>query len=445
LKEYHEISKEYVERAYQADVQGARSRAVELYNKALEVMEEALVLPVVTSGLGALASNVTLWRKELLSWQEHVINRKRDLETEPASTSAGRAQANVRSHRGVEPSVTPPKGSFTRMSRIGKGSGTAQRAKEKGRGVLGGVKRAATGALEAVKKESDKYRQIIMAEVLVVKPKEQWDDISGLQFAKQALHESVILPTLRSDLFRGLRSPPRGLLLYGPPGNGKTLLAKALASEAKATFFNISASSLTSKWVGEGEKLVRALFEVANEKQPAIIFIDEIDSILSSRSATENDAMRRLKTEFLVQFDGVASQNDRVVVIGATNRPQELDDAARRRLVKRIYIPLPDAEARCAIIEHLFKDQAHVLTRRDVDRLVAVTDGYSGSDLTALCKEASMVAIRELGSEIRSVQEDSVRPVALADFHYALGAIRPSVNREMLRTYEEFTAEFGTQ
>lgn len=190
---------------------------------------------------------------------------------------------------------------------------------------------------------------------------------------------------------------------------------------------------------------MRALFEVANENQPAIIFIDEIDSVLSSRSASENDAMRRLKTEFLVQFDGVASNSDRVVVIGATNRPQELDDAARRRLVKRIYIPLPDSTARRAIIEHLFHEQSHSLGWRDINRLVSLTDGYSGSDLTALCKEASMVAIRELGSDIRNVRADGVRPMAMDDFTHSLGVIRPSVNRQMLQVYEQFTQEFGTQ
>ena len=164
---------------------------------------------------------------------------------------------------------------------------------------------------------------------------------SRLQKAKQQLQEMVILPATRPDLFKGLRAPTRGLLLYGPPGNGKTMLAKAVATESSCTFLAISASTLTSKWVGEGEKLVRKLFEVAHERAPSIIFIDEIDSVLSARSSNENEASRRLKTEFLIQFDGVNKGGGQVFVVGASNRPEELDDAVRRRLAKRIHIPLP--------------------------------------------------------------------------------------------------------
>lgn len=171
---------------------------------------------------------------------------------------------------------------------------------------------------------------------------------------------------------------------------------------------------------------VRALFAVAADRQPSIIFIDEIDSILNTRSAGEHDAARRLKTEFLVQFDGVAAaSNARVVVIGATNRPQELDDAVRRRLVKRIYIPLPDAEGRTIILKHLLKSagvqgSGAALSNSDISKVVRATDGYSASDLTALCKEAAMGPVRELGAAIAKVRLETIRPIKLHDFAAAL-------------------------
>lgn len=216
------------------------------------------------------------------------------------------------------------------------------------------------------------------------------------QVAKQALQEMVILPAVRPELFTGLRSPAKGLLLFGPPGNGKTLLARAIATECSATFFNISAATLTSKYVGDGEKLVRALFSVARKLQPSIIFIDEIDSLLSERNAGEHEASRRLKTEFLVEFDGLPSNldSDKIVVLGATNRPQELDEAALRRFTKRVYVALPDQSTREHLIRKLLAKQGCQLPDTAIVNLAACTKGYSGSDLTALAKDAALEPIR---------------------------------------------------
>jgi vacuolar protein-sorting-associated protein 4 len=168
-------------------------------------------------------------------------------------------------------------------------------------------------------------------------------------------NKTVILPTLFPQLFTGKRKPFKGILLYGPPGTGKSYLAKAVATEADSTFFSVSSADLISKWQGESERLVRNLFEMARESPGgrAIIFIDEVDSLCGSRSEGESDSLRRVKTEFLVQMDGVGSSDGQILVLGATNIPWELDAAIRRRFEKRVYIPLPEAEARTGMVIHL--------------------------------------------------------------------------------------------
>lgn len=200
-------------------------------------------------------------------------------------------------------------------------------------------------------------------------PNVKWDDIHGLDEVKKILKETIILPTMRPDIFKGLLSPAKGILLYGPPGNGKTLLAKAIATECKSTFFSCSAVTLTSKWMGEGEKLVKALFNLAYEREPSVIFIDEIDSLMGVRGGNEHEASRRLKTEFLIQFDGVNSNADKkVLVLAATNRPFDLDEACLRRLTRRIYMPLPDAAGRKVMIAANVKNiENNKISEEDID------------------------------------------------------------------------------
>jgi spastin len=271
------------------------------------------------------------------------------------------------------------------------------------------------------------------------------DDIIGLHAAKAALEEIVVLPSLRPELFTGLRAPARGLLLFGPPGNGKTMLAKAVAGKSGAKFFNISASSLTSKWMGESEKMVRALFACARELQPSVIFIDELDSILSKRSEGEHEASRRVKTEVLVQFDGVGTTDgERILVMGATNLPHELDEAALRRFTKRIHVSMPDPPARSALIARLLQKVESSMSAADLKQIVARSKGYSSSDLAALTRDAALGPIRELGARLKDVKLDQIRPVGLADFSAALVNIRPSTSTESLQLFDEWAKEHGT-
>jgi len=224
------------------------------------------------------------------------------------------------------------------------------------------------------------------------------------------------------------------------------MIGRAIASQADAAFFNISASSLTSKWVGEGEKMVRALFTVArcHESKRKIIFIDEIDSLLTQRTDGDQECSRRLKTEFLVQMEGVGSDNeDCILVVGATNRPQELDEAARRRFVKRLYIPLPEAEARKNMVRIYLAGQRFELSDADLDVIAHKTRGYSGSDMKALCSEAARCPVRSI-KNIMEVAADAVRPINLTDFEMSLSVVRASVSNQDLELYLEWNRQFGS-
>ncbi|KAJ2668097.1 putative 26S proteasome subunit yta6 [Coemansia sp. RSA 1085] len=296
---------------------------------------------------------------------------------------------------------------------------------------------------ERLKNIDPRMVEMIESDILTTTQTVTWDDIAGLSQAKRAVHMAVIYPLLKPELFQGIRSPPKGLLLFGPPGTGKTLIGKCIASQAGATFFNISASSLTSKWIGEGEKMVRALFAVARVRQPTVIFIDEIDSLLTQRTDGEQEATRRIKTEFLVQLDGCGtSTEDRIILLGATNRPQELDEAARRRFPKRLYVPLPDRSGRRAIVANLLRKQTHGLTDPQLEAICDQTDGFSGADMDTLCREAAFGPIRCI-TDIASANLEDVRPINYADFEYALTQVRPSVSPKDLEIHVQFNKQYG--
>ena len=302
---------------------------------------------------------------------------------------------------------------------------------------------------EKLKGFDEKMIEFIQSEILSSSPDVQWDDIAGLEFAKKTIKEIIIWPMLKPEFFSGIRSPPKGLLLFGPPGTGKTMIAKAIASQSKSMFFNISASSLMSKWIGESEKLVRTLFALASFYQPSVVFIDEIDSLLTSRSENENEASRRIKTEFLVQLDGAGTNiNDRILIIGATNRPQEIDDAFVRRLSKRLYIPLPNKVSRKQLIMRVLEKERknnnkYEINENDIDDIVNRTKGYSGSDLINVCKEAAMMPIRSI-EDITNCQLEHLRGVNKQDFDEALTTVKPSINEKSIEQYMEWNKNFGS-
>jgi vacuolar protein-sorting-associated protein 4 len=261
-----------------------------------------------------------------------------------------------------------------------------------------GPTKGGTGTLDKGKdapdNEQSKLQEQLSSAIVTDKPNVKWDDVAGLEGAKEALKEAVILPRRFPQLFVGKRRPWRGILLFGPPGTGKSYLAKAVATEADAKFFAVSSSDLVSKWQGESERLVKNLFSMARQEEHAIIFVDEIDSLCGSRSEGESDATRRIKTEFLVQMQGVASAKDGLLVLGATNIPWDLDPAIRRRFEKRIYIPLPEGPARATMLKIHLGNTPNQLTQPDFDRLGMQADGMSGSDLSIVCREAIMEPMR---------------------------------------------------
>ncbi|ELK35398.1 Katanin p60 ATPase-containing subunit A1 [Myotis davidii] len=346
-------------------------------------------------------------------------------------------------------------------------------------------------------------------DIISQNPNVRWDDIADLVEAKKLLKEAVVLPMWMPEFFKGIRRPWKGVLMVGPPGTGKTLLAKAVATECKTTFFNVSSSTLTSKYRGESEKLVRLLFEMGvlmvgppgtgktllakavateckttffnvssstltskyrgeSEKlvrllfemarfySPATIFIDEIDSICSRRGTSEeHEASRRVKAELLVQMDGVggASENDdpskMVMVLAATNFPWDIDEALRRRLEKRIYIPLPSAKGREELLRISLRE-LELADDVDLARIAENMEGYSGADITNVCRDASLMAMRRrieglTPEEIRNLSREEMHmPTTMEDFEMALKKVSKSVSAADIERYEKWILEFGS-
>jgi len=297
-----------------------------------------------------------------------------------------------------------------------------------------------------------------------------WETIAGLKEAKQLLQEAVVLPLWMPDYFKGIRRPWKGVLMFGPPGTGKTLLAKAVASECRTTFFNVSASTLSSKYRGDSEKMVRILFEMARYYSPSTIFFDEIDSLAGSRgSSTEHEASRRVKTELMVQMDGVEAVPDddeedeeqkkpkTVIVLAATNMPWDLDEALRRRLEKRIYIPLPAVEERKELFRINMQD-CETAPDVDVDKIAEITEGYSGADVANVCRDAAMMGVRrvmqvarEKGLQGAAIQEELKNQkdmlqtaITMDDFVKAAGKVSKSVGEQDLKRYQDWMDEFGS-
>ena len=316
--------------------------------------------------------------------------------------------------------------------------------------------------------------RVIARDVYVGSPDVRWGDVAGLAGAKKILREAVVAPFWYPALFTGLLRPWRGVLLHGPPGTGKTMLAKAVASassgpsqdqgERGSVFFNVSASTVVSKFRGDSEKLVRVLFSLARARAPSVVFMDEIDALMCERGGSgggEHEASRRMKTELLIQLDGLdaregggdVSAGGGVFLLAATNTPWSLDPALLRRMEKRVFVGLPDLEARRAMLHTLLggRKRAPEVCLDDVARETA---GYSGSDVAVLCKETAMAPLRRLVaaldaahpadalSERVPVDASAIGPITAEDVRGALATTKPSAANQLER-HERWSAQFG--
>jgi SpoVK/Ycf46/Vps4 family AAA+-type ATPase len=302
-------------------------------------------------------------------------------------------------------------------------------------------------ALVKTKPESEVQKDMINSMIVSEKPKINWDSIGGLEEAKKDIREAIILPFVQMK--PEYVHAPRTILLYGPPGTGKTMLAKASSNTLNATFFEARMPTLLSKYFGESQKLINALFEKAKKSQPSLIFIDELDSVAISRDSNIDESTRRVLSQLLTEIEGFNTRKEeRVLIMGATNKPWDLDDAIISRFQKRIHVPLPDEGARRSILQiHLEEaDMGDV----DMGFIVRKTEGFSGRDLASLCQEAITRMVREQNPDIEklTVKELQVyslkyRPLKPEDFDTAFEKVKPSVQEEDIEKYDQWEKEFG--